>query len=378
MSDYGYVYCLINEAMSNYCKIGMVHIPKKTSHMRARELSTSTGCPMPFVVVYDIMVKNPLKYEKILHNKLDMFRYNKNREFFKCNPYDIINYFKMENLIQNIEDKNDFHKDYFKLYLDNIYFVIDYNKKNNKDDDKIDNNKDDDKIDNNKDDDKIDNNKDDDKIDNNKDDDKIDNNKDDKQCNKCKKEFKYKYLLIRHEKNKKSCDLPKKYVKKNIINKENDIKIKKINIKIDNFDSDIEEYNYDLANYDIDIKDIDTKIEKINNKISELYKKSIKKKILCTYCNTIFLNKTNLLRHIKNSCIKNKELYTKINDFTTQKNKIIDDKNKIIENINKINNEKKLLEAEKNSLILDHRLKNNDDEIKKLRVTIEKIMKKIQ
>jgi len=195
-------------------------------------------------------------------------------------------------------------------------------------------------------------------------------------CEKCEKEFKYKYLLIRHEKNKKSCDLPKKYVKKNTISKELDKKIKNINVNINNFDSDITDYNEDITNYDIDIEDIDNKIDKINNKISELYKKSIKKKTVCTFCNTIFLNKTNLLRHIKNSCIRNKELNTKINDFITEKNNIINKKTKIMDDINRINDQKKQLEQEKNKIMDQHKLKEKDDEIKKLREAMEKLIQK--
>ena len=61
INNYGYVYCLINECMANLCKIGMTNTPNKTSHKRAKELSSSTGCPAQFVVVYDIKVKKSYK-----------------------------------------------------------------------------------------------------------------------------------------------------------------------------------------------------------------------------------------------------------------------------------------------------------------------------
>ena len=70
-NNYGYVYCITNKYMPQICKIGFVNKPDKTSHDRARELSRHTNCPMPFEVVFDIKVKNPHKYEKIIHKKLN-------------------------------------------------------------------------------------------------------------------------------------------------------------------------------------------------------------------------------------------------------------------------------------------------------------------
>ena len=67
--DYGYVYCMINNSMPNLCKIGCVIKSKRTSHTRANELYT-TGVPEEFIIVYEIKVKNPIKYEKIIHKPL--------------------------------------------------------------------------------------------------------------------------------------------------------------------------------------------------------------------------------------------------------------------------------------------------------------------
>ena len=110
----GYVYCMINESIPNLCKIGFT---KKTSLKRAKELY-NTSSPTPFKVVFDIKVKNPQKYEKIIHNKLIKFRENIAREFFRCKPEEIKTYFKMENLIQNDNDKNDFNENYYTEYTD--------------------------------------------------------------------------------------------------------------------------------------------------------------------------------------------------------------------------------------------------------------------
>ena len=117
---YGYVYCLINDCMPNLCKIGYTNRINKTSHDRAKELSNSTSCPTEFKVVFDIKVKNPLKYEKILHKKLHNLRYNDKREFFKCTPIEIVDFFKLDNLIECETNKTDFYYKYFNQYLNLI------------------------------------------------------------------------------------------------------------------------------------------------------------------------------------------------------------------------------------------------------------------
>jgi hypothetical protein len=121
--NYGYVYCLYNKYMPNICKIGYVNKPDKTSHDRAKELSRHTNCPVPFEVVFDIKVRNPQKYEKIIHKKLKKFRINIKREFFECNPEDIITYFEKNNLIKNfdeIDEIDDFADNYLTIYKKDI------------------------------------------------------------------------------------------------------------------------------------------------------------------------------------------------------------------------------------------------------------------
>jgi hypothetical protein len=99
---------MINKKMQNLCKIGYTY---KEVLMRAKELWT-TGCPYPFDVIFCIKVKNPHKYELLIHNKLNNYRTHKSREFFECNPVEIISYFKMENLITYNEDKLDYEGSY--------------------------------------------------------------------------------------------------------------------------------------------------------------------------------------------------------------------------------------------------------------------------
>ena len=61
MPGYGYVYCMTNLSLDNMCKVGCVVISNKTSQSRAAELS-NTSLPFKYNVMYDIKVKNPIKY----------------------------------------------------------------------------------------------------------------------------------------------------------------------------------------------------------------------------------------------------------------------------------------------------------------------------
>ena len=123
MNKYGYVYCITNKYMPNICKIGYVNTDNKTSHDRAKELSRHTNCPILFDVEYDIKVKNPNKYEKRIHKKLQELRINKKREFFNCKPQDIIKYFNKDVLIKYADELNDFSDNYLTIYKKNNKIV---------------------------------------------------------------------------------------------------------------------------------------------------------------------------------------------------------------------------------------------------------------
>ena len=114
--DYGYVYCMTNKYMQNLCKIGYVNKQGKTSRDRAKELSKNTCCPIDFEVIFDIKVKNPQKYEKRIHKKLNHLRINQRREFFQANPEDIIKYFDKIDLIKYDDENDDFPDSYLTLY----------------------------------------------------------------------------------------------------------------------------------------------------------------------------------------------------------------------------------------------------------------------
>ena len=141
-TSYGYVYCLTNKYMPNLCKIGFVNTENKTSHHRAKELSSHTNCPEHFDVEFDIKVKNPQKYEKRIHKKLKHLRINPRREFFECKPEDIITHFEKTNLIMYDDDNDDFPEVYLTKYrilrkyninnLDNIDNVNNINIRENR------------------------------------------------------------------------------------------------------------------------------------------------------------------------------------------------------------------------------------------------------
>jgi hypothetical protein len=75
----GYVYILINESLKGLIKIGKTSI---SSNERARKLSSNTGIPTPFKVAYEVFSNDCDNLEKTIHNELNDFRVNANREFF--------------------------------------------------------------------------------------------------------------------------------------------------------------------------------------------------------------------------------------------------------------------------------------------------------
>jgi hypothetical protein len=75
----GYVYVLINPSFPTLIKIGRT---LRDSRERARELST-TGVPTPFQVAFEIFSERHEKLETAMHDKLNDFRVNDRREFFR-------------------------------------------------------------------------------------------------------------------------------------------------------------------------------------------------------------------------------------------------------------------------------------------------------
>lgn len=80
MAQSGYVYVLTNSSTNGIVKIGKT---QKSPDERARALSTASGVPAPFVVVYQAYFQDCYKAEQFVHSKLEKFRVSNNREFFQ-------------------------------------------------------------------------------------------------------------------------------------------------------------------------------------------------------------------------------------------------------------------------------------------------------
>lgn len=76
----GWVYICRSPASPQLVKIGYT---TNSPDARARELSRSTGVPAPFVVEYAEHVVSPTRVELIIHQLLDRYRHNPDREFFQ-------------------------------------------------------------------------------------------------------------------------------------------------------------------------------------------------------------------------------------------------------------------------------------------------------
>lgn len=93
MSSQGYIYVLINPAMPGLLKIGLT---TKTPEERVKELSSATGVPINFILIYKEFFQNCAAAEKAIHAHLEAqgFRLNKGREFFEAEPSDVVDIIK--------------------------------------------------------------------------------------------------------------------------------------------------------------------------------------------------------------------------------------------------------------------------------------------
>lgn len=75
----GYVYILSNQSMPGLLKIGRSINGGKS---RASAMY-QTGVPAPFVLEFEMLVDSPTTIEAMVHEKLQDYRLNASREFFK-------------------------------------------------------------------------------------------------------------------------------------------------------------------------------------------------------------------------------------------------------------------------------------------------------
>jgi DNA-binding MarR family transcriptional regulator len=80
MAQSGYIYVLANSTTDGIVKIGKT---RQKPDARARALSSSSGVPAPFIVVYQAYFGDCDKAERFVHSKLENFRISNNREFFR-------------------------------------------------------------------------------------------------------------------------------------------------------------------------------------------------------------------------------------------------------------------------------------------------------
>ena len=89
LNNSGYVYILVNSSLKDMVKIGKT---TRNSEERAKEISSTTGVPTPFVVAYDCHFNDCSIAEKHIHELLEKknFRTAKNREFFNMTSKEAI------------------------------------------------------------------------------------------------------------------------------------------------------------------------------------------------------------------------------------------------------------------------------------------------
>lgn len=89
MGEEGFLYVLVNPSLPNCVKIGRT---ARNPEDRAQELSSATGVPTPFVVVYSEHFSNCSEAEQYVHARLQAMgaRVSSNREFFTIPTTDAV------------------------------------------------------------------------------------------------------------------------------------------------------------------------------------------------------------------------------------------------------------------------------------------------
>lgn len=120
-SNHGYVYVLSNPSMPGLLKIGMTRF---NPSRRVHELSSATGVPSPFQLVYYREFHDCVAAEIEIHSLLASkgLRYNDQREFFTIDTVEAINILlSLDNNIEDIDEVNE------KIEASNYNEDIDWN-----------------------------------------------------------------------------------------------------------------------------------------------------------------------------------------------------------------------------------------------------------
>lgn len=100
ISSNGYIYVMINPSLPNMVKIG-----KTTRHPeeRVKELSSATGVPTPFILVFYKDFSDCHIAEKVIHNVLEKrgVRVSGNREFFQISSMEAIELVELYKQVEN-------------------------------------------------------------------------------------------------------------------------------------------------------------------------------------------------------------------------------------------------------------------------------------
>lgn len=89
MNNPGYIYVLINYSMENLVKVGKT---TRDVEERAKELSSATGVPTPFIVAFDTFFDDCSMAEDYVHKRLEQkgYRLSNNKEFFQAPLKEVI------------------------------------------------------------------------------------------------------------------------------------------------------------------------------------------------------------------------------------------------------------------------------------------------
>jgi hypothetical protein len=79
----GFIYVFLNPAFPQMVKIGR---SAKQTRIRSKKLSSATGVPLDFLVLYDVLVSDVDAVESILHRRFADQRVKKRKEFFYVSP----------------------------------------------------------------------------------------------------------------------------------------------------------------------------------------------------------------------------------------------------------------------------------------------------